>query len=71
MRHPWGQRSRTVGINDIAYVLKKKEYQHYADQVVRRHLSLLKKWMQQRKRAIGTVVFEPDLSILTDIENIE
>jgi hypothetical protein len=46
-----------------------KEYQHYAGQVVRRHLSLLKKWMQQRKRVIGTVVFEPDLSRLANTEN--
>lgn len=65
-----GQRSRTVSISDIAYVLKQNDYQHYIDQVVRRHLSLLKKWMKQRKMVIEAIAFEPDLSRLTDIENV-
>ena len=66
-----GDRSLKVSINDITYVLKEKDYQYYMAQVVRGHLSLLKKWMQQRKMAIGTVVFEPDLSRLTDTENVD
>ncbi len=64
------QRSRTISINDIAYILKKDDFRHYVNQVVRRHLSLLKKWMQQRKSAIGKITFDPDLTISTNIDSL-
>lgn len=64
-----GNRSRTIGVDDIAYVLKKQEFRSYLDHIPFRHLSLLRKWMLQRKKEVGHIIFKPDLTRQLPIEN--
>jgi len=55
------ERSRTVTIYNVAYVLKEQEFLNYLAHISFKHLSLLKKWMTNRKKKIDFKPFKLDL----------
>lgn len=56
------QRSRTINIAEVRYVVQKHDFLNYLDNIPRKYLSLLKKWMLPRKKEVIPVVFKPDFT---------
>lgn len=54
-------RTRKIGIENISYYLKSSDFKAYQEHTPKKHLSLLKKWMEKRKSELATPEFSPYL----------
>lgn len=57
-----GQRTRTIEVGNILYILKGPSFLEFMNQTPVKHLSLLGKWMLKRKMKLDFMPFEPDLT---------
>lgn len=56
-----GERTRTISLDRVAYLLKEKDFLQYLANNSIKRLSLLQRWMEKRKVPVKAVAFKPDL----------
>ncbi len=56
-----GERTRTISLDQVAYLLKEKDFLQYLANNSIKRLSLLQRWMGKRKVPVKAVAFKPNL----------